>query len=308
MKKLKLAISRFGNDYIGVGSNSPEVRFQCPQCKELGKTYDDYKLYVNCDSGKYWCHRCQLTGTLGGDSKLYSSSTDVYSILNKLLETEEKTSLFKLPKNLASGLAESYLNSRGISSVDIRYYSIRSEPLHVNTKLSGRVVIPNKIIDMDYTDMFTARSYIGHKLRYYNPYNSASKVTVFNLHRIIDSPSRIIINEGPINSIIAGRNSVATYGKYVSNEKLYQIINKNPKQIIISLDRDAIDISYKLADRIKKLKPSIEVKIVELPFEEDAASLGKSNYLSYVENKSLLYNNTITWQINNALKFIKGEL
>lgn len=284
---------RFGSDILETSSD--EVRVQCPYCRDSGRTYEDYKLYINASTGQYWCHRCHSSGVLANSGFSYSSVSDVYDIITSISVDSDEQYLFKLPEKLAIDNISSleYLKSRGISESDIYYYSIRVESMLSNSRLSGRVVIPNEVINFDFTDMYSARSYIGSDIRYLNSYGAHASSIVFNIHRIRDSASRIIINEGPINSIIAGRDSVATYGKYVSREKLRKILDKYPKEIVISLDKDAISESYNLANSIKKISSSILVRIVDLPLGEDAASLGVDKYMKLVEQaeeyKSRLY-------------------
>lgn len=105
------------------------------------------------------------------------------------------------------------------------------------------------------------------------------------------NPDRLIINEGPINSIIAGRDSIATYGKFVSDIQLSMILKKKPKSVYVSLDTDARDKAEKLCSRIVSLSDA-KVYLVELPevWDDekqkmkglDASDLGKDKYEYYL--------------------------
>ena len=301
------AKERFNSDILE--TNSDEIRVQCPYCRDSGRTYEDYKLYINTVTGKYWCHRCHSSGVISRTGVTATSTADVYDIINSISGTNDTKKLFKLPSKLVSEVESSYRYTldRGISDKDIYYYSIRVSSLSDSNLLSGRIVIPNEVINFDYTDMYSARSYIGSEKRYLNSYGSHANSIVFNLHRIKMNISRLIINEGPINSIISGHNSVALYGKYASPQKVKSILNKYPKEIIISLDRDAIDDSYKLAQVIKEANSSINVRIVELPLGEDASSLGYEEYMKYVES-SVIYKSRLNYWLSRYVgNNIKGD-
>lgn len=282
--RLSIIKNLVGDNYTDHGND--EVSIDCPNCKLHGDTHTDRKLYINLKTGAYWCHRCHYTGYLKLDEIFVSETINPFEILNTMIsksEESEEEEYIKIPKNLAINdrYVTSKLLERNLSEEDIEYYSIRVPNLLSNDKeesrLFGRFVIPNKVINRNWTDTYVARSYINSPKRYLNPTRVKSHDIVFNLHNIEKDIDTIIINEGVINSIIAGKNSVATFGKYVSNIQLKSILDKNPKEIILSLDRDAIDMSYQLARKIFSIKP-IKVKVLELPMKVDASDLGRERY------------------------------
>ena len=316
-------ISLLGEDYIPAGLE--ELRYQCPFCRDQGLRYDDYKMYVNARKGLWWCHRCESKGKIEFDPLLTSgSNTEVYDQLDKWMnsvvqnqeikkEDEEESDYFLIPSGIPmpNTLAWDYLISRGINPSDMSFYSIRIPGLNDPKSMFSRIVIPNRVISNIWTDMYVARTYIDDKVRYKNPSSSKAHDLVFNLHRIPQNPDRIIINEGAINSIIAGRDSVATFGKHVSDSQLMSILAKNPKKIYVSLDVDAREIAEDLCNRLVSYGDA-EVYLVELPTDDkhpkglDASDLGRQHYLEIV-NSARRYTKKSIFLIEKFIEELGGK-
>lgn len=299
-------VSTLGTDYLH-GSHG-ELRYNCPFCEAEGDDHNDHKLYVNYIKGKYFCFRCEAKGAIKFDDILMSGSNSeggvatLLEVLDNLgkeeeVAQEEESDFFLIPRTvpIPGTVAWDYIISRGISPVDISYYDIRVASIN-DKGFFGRFIIPNVVYNGIWTDMYTARTYVNDKIRYKNPPSSKRNDLVFNLHRIPQNPDRIIINEGQVNSIIAGTDSVATFGKYVSDNQLKMILAKNPKKVYVSLDTDARDKAEKLCERIVSLSDSqCEVYLVELPDGKDAADLGRVLYQYYLSiatrftNKSMYF-------------------
>lgn len=315
---LDIIINSLGDDdYIPATKNN--VAFKCPMCREDGDTHDDHKLYVSMETGKFICFRCSRTGTISLDDGLGSNS-DVYKMLGNLMEDigssegqssdDEEPELFIIPKHRPEigSVAYNYIRSRGITDYDIEFYDIRVGSLQL-PNLRGRFVVPNKVVGKIFTDMYVARTYVGDKIRYKNPTSALKSKIVFNLHRIPDNPPYIIINEGCLNSIVAGTLSVATYGKYVSDNQLSQILAKHPERIYVSLDTDAMKQARQLCQRIKSKAPDVKVFLVELPEDSngkglDAVDLGRQTYNYYLSTATEYVDRT-TYVISNFLNSIK---
>lgn len=280
--------AKFGTDYE---YSHGEMLYHCPFCQELGKNIYDRKLYVNSYKGVYNCFRCGTTGKLFLDSdtkilsnKLYEVSDFIDLLKPKVTKSLDKVYI-KLPPyevyKYPNTLAYQYLESRGITPEMMRYYSIRAFGDDKFTK--NRVVLPNLIIGKDWTDFYTSRSLVNSVTpRYYNSNVVPKSEVVFNLHRISDN-TNIIINEGIINSIIAGKNSVAILGKVCSKSQFNQILSKSPKSVTISLDTDAEDMAQQLASRFSKAGVH-SVRIMHLPDNKDASDLGYTEYMRYYES------------------------
>ena len=311
--KKNYIIDQLGNEYIDAGNN--EIRYECPFCKESGRKYKDHKLYINYNTGLYFCQRCQSKGRIkfNEDVVTPSNSQDFNNEITKFIKTISSSSddyedndYYLIPKNPPNNgtLAYEYIKSRGLTDDDIKFYSIRVSSLNDPRVFKGRIIIPNKVISNRWTDQYVARDYRGSKIRYLNPKNNKTHQIVFNLHRIENNPDSIIINEGVINSIIAGYNSVATYGKYVSDTQLYSILSKKPDKIYVSLDYDAIDLAEKLCYRISLLSDS-KVYLVRLEDGLDASDLGRNSYLEVVNN-SIEYKSPSLYELNKL--FYKSNL
>lgn len=313
---LRIIIDSLGDDnYIVATKNN--VAFQCMMCREDGDTHTDHKLYVSLETGKFICFRCSRKGTISLDDGLGSNS-DVYKMLGNMLESmtsdnsssseEEEPELFLIPKHkpLPGSVAHDYLLSRGMTQYDIDRYDIRVAGSEM-PMFRGRFIVPNKIVGKIFTDMYVARTYMDDKVRYKNPTNANKNKLVFNLHRIPDNPEYIIINEGCLNSIIAGDLSVATYGKHVSDTQLQMILDKKPSRIYVSLDTDALVQAKKLCQRIKERSPEIRVFLVNLPEVNgkglDAVDLGRETYYKYLD-ESIEYLDRSTYAIFDYLKSI----
>lgn len=322
-----IIIQFFGNDYIAPDSNSNDYRFQCPHCKELGKRTDDYKLYVHKGNLKFHCFRCGWKGRLsrsdaleeGSSSKLLSRLNELVKSRNVSEDEDEETIYYRIPENLVQPSdinAYNYLKGRGITDEDIKYYSIRMPNLSDSSKFMGRIVIPNKVIAKVYTDMYVARTYIGQEPKYKNPYNSPKDSVIFNYSRIPKNPEQIIINEGTITSIIAGRDSIATYGKSVSDTQISMICDLNPKKIYVSLDNDAKDddhpdaTMYKTVSLIRKLLdklPSAEIYLVEMPPGKDAVDVGRDMYRSHYIKSAVRISNHKFLDIYSRISYLKDS-
>lgn len=302
-------VSRLGDDFIR--ASSTELRYKCPYCPDLGKRNNDYKFYINTTSALYNCFRCGAHGRLVLDKLLLKGNvTDVYKDLTSLLSPDSKElfdpDYYMLPikRPYPGTLVWNYLNNRGIGvelikKYDIRYYG-ESE---ITSHLRGRFVIPNRVISENWTDTYVARTYIDEIPRYKNPPRNKTHGIVFNLHNIPDNPEYIIINEGPLNSIVAGDLSVATYGKFVSNDQLSSILSKHPKNIYVSLDEDAKKYALDLCDKIVSYSDS-NVYLVDLSDGKDAVDLGREEYLYRVKN-SISYSSRMLYELSQYFNQLK---
>ncbi len=314
----QIIIANFGTDYIeDVVSN--DLRYQCPHCKELGKTVHDYKLYVSYKDLVFHCFRCDWKGRLAvEDTYTEAASSKLLKTLAMFAQatTNDQTenddaadTVYKLPSVIPDPAdpAAIYLMSRGVTYDDILYYNMRVPTLDDPSYFLGRVAIPNRLIAGKWTDMYSARAYINLEPKYRNPKNSPRAKTVFNLHNIPQGAEQIIINEGVLTSIVAGRDSVATYGKAVTHDQILQIVNKQPKRIYVSLDNDA-DPSRglyqdptrnKIDELIKKLLDlsGAEIYYVKMPPGKDAVDVGREVYRSTYLKDSVRISNYREYQL-----------
>ena len=287
---------KFGDDYVQSGD---EMLYHCPFCPEFGKRNNDRKLYVNSKNGKYHCFRCDTVGNFNG--KTSGLSSDIFkesgNAINEILnfinvdKCEELHNIyFRIPNKLLVDYPDTipykYMISRGFTPEMMQKYSLRA---FGDDQFVNRIVIPNRIINNNWTDFYTCRAILDTMYpRYLNSKLSNKTEIVFNIDNIKFGED-IIVNEGCINSIIAGDNSVAILGKYASNNQILQIVSKEPRRIYISLDGDAKTNSLRLAKIFHSKLPSCEIRLVDLSDDKDAADLGRLNYLERIEDSEILY-------------------
>lgn len=294
----RLIFSVFG-ETEATANDGREVIYNCPFCPERrGKPDNDHKFYVNALTLEYWCFKCEARGSLGmtsfvksilgeGNSDVYSELGHIYNSLisrdvksDDGLEEDPMSNTFFIPhKKLTPGsMSYQYMIDRKVKPEDIEYYDMREGDLF-NPRHFGRVVIPNKVINRVFTDMYVGRGYLGQELRYSNPPKSDRASSVFNLHRIPKNEP-ITIAEGTISSIFTGRNGVCTYGKHVTPAQIEAILSNEPSKLYVALDPDASDQAEKLCHKFVSLS-DIPVYLVQMPDEMDPADLGYEGFDEY---------------------------
>lgn len=286
MKRVYIT-NRLGTDYVE-GPND-ELIFECPVCKELGKTYKDKKFYVNSKSGFYWCHRCQTKGKFSFGSNMKDFKTidvveDIYNFFSGD-ESEEEFVYKDIPKdrvidNKDSG-AYDYMRGRGFSDEMISKADLRVDRSLSAGQLFGRVVIPNEVVSRIFTDIYVARSFVGDNPKYLYPSDSNKSTVVYNLDSLPDNPKELFINEGALDSIVVGLDkSVSIYGKHGSDYQINKILSKNANNYYVSLDSDARKESDRLCEKLyERCNIDSTIYQVLLPEGMDAVDLGRDKYL-----------------------------
>ena len=171
---------------------------------------------------------------------------------------------------VCSGMhAYTYLIGRGLSAQDIEYYDIGIA--------NRRIVFP------DYGDdgtlrYWVSRVYEGHQgMKYFNAPGVQRSNQLYNLGRFRQEGfTKVVITEGPISAIVAGRNAVATYGKQVTERQIRKLKLLGSKSYYIALDPDAKGNAVSLAKRLASTGK--KVYLVNMPDGEDPASLGRVRF------------------------------
>jgi hypothetical protein len=287
--------SKFGIDHSDPNSQG-EVTYNCPYCEEIrGKKDTKHKMYVNINTGLYYCFKCGSAGSVGTNDSTYTKNVSREFLLNIFQEDVDNSisnHKYLLPITRAQNHPDalSYLTSRGLSISDIEYYDIR-----LGSTLDGlypnRVVVPNEVVG-SFTDMLVARSIdpnCDKRWKYLNPVGSRKTNHVFNLHRIPNNSERIIVAEGVFSAIACGRDAVATYGKVMSDTQLQMIINKKPQSVYIIYDYDAQDLSKSTASRLSRYLKN--VYYVPLYDDRDPSDLGHDQVVQLINTQSILMTN-----------------
>lgn len=293
-------IAVFGNNYLN-DNGKDEVRFLCPKCIERKGTPDTKgHLYVNTKSFIFHCYRCDYSGRIGrikvDDSLIFDEDcshevSELISSVSEILNPSDTDYKFKIPidKVTMSSSATDYLLSRGFTYDQMNYYDLRVGNLNQEF---GRIIIPNKVDRLVYTDMYAARSYIGQEPKYHNPFDVKKSSIVFNLHRIKEN-SPVILVEGPLTAIAAGYHAVASFGKSLSRDQASQIISKHPSVIYVNYDYGAEEYTDKACRLFRSLSKEVKIMKTLMKDDRDAADLSKEEYVDCLKN-SVEYNQTLS--------------
>ena len=284
-----------------------EVRFNCPFCEKNGKTRDiSYHLYVHNHRdrhyGNYICHKCNtrgrgirsLTSRVGLNFAGNPIPINILEQVEAYLFPEPDVKLIAKEIPLPEGsvpltdsytLAWEYCLKRNLLPDDIVHYD-----LHLGGgKQAWRIIIPNPIRTGGY-DFWQGRWYHPfekNNVKYMSPTNAYKSVTLFNQARI-DCAKQVIICEGPFSAMLAGRNSIATYGKYISPKQVELLIKMNAPEYVVALDADARIESFALANTLSSVGKN--VKVLLFNGTEDPAEVGEEGIqkmLKYTEEYSV---------------------
>jgi len=299
-------------------SGSEEYQFNCPFCLvRKGSSDDKHHLYVNPHrvlhgiKGWYYCHRCQAAGPLTRILKGYKevitrpSLTQWQQWLQELKNPKKavlQTRKVELPEDYVPCFkgteAYDYLKSRAIDDSIIADYKIgygiknlRGLTKEERRKYagSGRIIFPD--FDSEGCVVYwVARTYKGHTIKYKNPPDSDARDKVYNLANAVQYRD-VVITEGVISAIAAGRNAVATYGKDVTPTQVAMLVRGGFDRYYVALDGDALKRAR--TAKVTTKPPAIKlakdlagrgcaVLMVLLPYEHDPASV--PNFMERLKN------------------------
>jgi DNA primase len=293
-QKRKYDVLRFVKRYIkeyAIISNGKEISVNCTFCSP--KDYKK-KLTVNAKSGLFHCWKCNEKGNFFKFTKQYGKST--VNIENFLVGTNfsgsiksnETETLIQYPESFRF-LSDSvlsvtarpyfkYLFDRGLTISDIDYYSIG---YCTSGKLAQRVVVP--VFKGETLVSYIART-IGTELPKVLtppslPGTHGVKDYVYNLDRAKET-KLLYIGEGVFDAIALGIHGICLFGKEATKRQLAEIINTNPRRIVVCLDGDAYKNSRKLANQL--LLHNSDVRIAKFPEDQDPSSLSKEDREYYI--------------------------
>lgn len=294
MSKLRISvpykvIAVFGPNPCG-DNGREEVRYYCPECINRKGTPDTKgKLYVNVKTLKYNCFRCGYSGRIGrvrvSSDRVYQEDQDVEveEIVHDINSVYSEGSGFdlKIPvdKIFTSDKAVKYLLDRGFTERQMEYYDMRAGNLNQEF---GRIVIPNQVDHLVYTDFYSARTFIDQIPKYHNPGKEKSKI-VFNLHRQQEG-SPIIVVEGALTAVAAGYHAVATLGKTMTRDQASKIIRKKPSIIYVNYDYGAEKYSRAACSLLRSLNSEVPIYEILMKDERDAADLTHAEYTECIRN------------------------
>lgn len=275
------------NDYRG------QIAYDCPVCsfeiKGLEQGDGKGNLEINYKYGVFKCWSCAETNDTHGSLTKLIKKYGTHRQLKKynLLRPEEfqdfKNKPFKvvkLPKefipfkNASAGLklthhykkAFNYIRSRNITDEMIEKYNIG---FCYQGTYENRIIIPS-YDENGYVNYFIARSFLTKtKVKYKNP-DVQKELIVWNEH-LINWDEPVYIVEGVFDSIFLP-NSIPMLGKFMS-DRLFNLLYKNAKKIIIVLDPDAADDQERLYHKLNCGKLMGKVYVIKLTGDKDLADL-----------------------------------
>ena len=272
----------------GLDNNKGEIVYHCPFCNHHKK-----KLSVNVAEGKWHCWVCDAKGaSIFTLLKKVKAPKDLFTSASKLFSqrtfksTDSQEKQIELPKefrsltnvvdSIAYRQAKSYLLKRKVTPEDIIRYNIG---YCVDGDYGGRVIVPS--YDMyGALNYFIARSFYNSPLKYKNP-PVAKNTIVFELFVNWNLP--IILCEGVFDAIAIKRNAIPLLGKTVQDKLLEKLICNNVSEVIVCLDSDALDTSYKVCRQLMSYDINVSKVIIK---DGDPADLGYLEMRKQILNKS----------------------
>ena len=263
-----------------------ELAFYCPFCH-----HHKQKLQVNTDTQKWHCWTCNSGGKkltsllrkLDVDRKTIASIREIYgdTTYNPQSDDSDTKVFINLPKEYISLANEPkgfnpeykhamhYLNQRGIGMAEIVKYSIGycKEGLYAR-----RIIVPSYNADGS-LNYFISRSYYSEeKMKYKNPPISKN---VICLDSQINWKEPIILCEGVFDAIAIRRNAIPLLGKFPSKTLIEKIFLNDVKNIVISLDNDALNEALKVSEYFRKQGINVRLMILK---DKDAAEMGYDQF------------------------------
>lgn len=305
MSKLQLLETILG---ISHKANRDYVQFHCPFCHHRKP-----KLGINLVTGRWKCWVCatkgssvqNLTKRIGKEIYLNEVNT-LFKPVYERVKLEVNSQLVHLPKEFKPLYKEntdffaqkaiSYLQSRGLTELDIKKHKI-------GYCLFGRykdMVIFPYYNEQNQLVYFTGRSYLPNSSYKFSSPNHIDKNLIFDENQI-DWNEPIILVESKLDAIVVRRNAIPLLGKQLTKRLILKIIQSNVDKIYICLDGDASEDTIKMASYFNKF--GIDVYKVNLPENEDPCSLGFERVWEFIEKaEKITDTNLFKFKILEQLK------
>ncbi|MBQ6498242.1 MAG: DNA primase [Bacilli bacterium] len=289
---------KYLGDKVGIDTGSIRVS---KKTTKYDKLYDAYKLAL-----KYYQNN--LNSSAGKKAKKYLNDRQIdESIIKEFeigLSMETKNDLVKLLSSKDYDLTT--LNKIGLASDNHDVYNDRIMfPLY---DITGRVVgfsgrryddiKDNKYVNTKETDIFKKGELLYH-------YHIAREEARLN--------KSVILMEGFMDVIRAStigiKNTVALMGTALTKEQI-SLLKRLSNNIILCLDGDEPGVNAALANGELLFNSGIEVKVVELPDNDDPDSFilkhGKERFLGFINN-ALNYTDFKMRKLRDKVNFKSDE-
>lgn len=263
--------------------------------KNPGKRDSAHHLYVNFDRGKFICYKSGMAGSLSyllmelGEAE-QDAGTDVpdWTTLKHRLESLDghtfETPRADLPdwySPVAFGsCVHHYLRGRGVTDEDIEYYKIGQGV----GDFAEWLVVPSFDRDGECEYWVSRRITSGKGPKYKNPVVSRRYHVGF-LYKAVQVSTTVVLCEGVFSSIIAGRDSIVSFGKYVTDIQLSKMRLAGVRGVVLALDGDAWRETVDTAERCYRM--GFETWVLPMPFEEDPADMGREAFRTRLQTQSI---------------------
>jgi len=256
-------------------SNSREMCFLCPRCEDtVGK------LYVNRETLKFFCHRCQFAGGPRNATKKYVRTAP--PALREIKRPPSYIRLMPQSKELYHNLIRDKPEIRKL----LRNKNFRWEDLQgwelgycTNGPFTGRLIIPvyfnYKLVALQ------GRTLFNEDPKYKNRASTGVYTQIFYNWDRAKKNDTLVIVEGPFDAWRVGFNAIATLGTFLSSYRVGLINQLHPKRVVIMYDADKAGQTamYKAS---RKIFPTIEVLGAILPKKKDPADMERGVLLDLI--------------------------
>ena len=171
-----------------------------------------------------------------------------------------------------------YLRERGITSTDIKRYSLG---YCESGRYKDMIIIPS-YDENGVLNYFVGRNFGPGDIKYKNP--QASK-NIIGFDLLINWDSPIVLCEGTFDAMAIKRNAIPLLGKTLPEKLMKKIVSSNVKQIFIALDNDALKQAIQYCETL--LNHGKEVFLVDLN-EKDPSELGFANFAKLLHKSTPL--------------------
>lgn len=289
-EKLQLLESVLGRSHK---ANRDYYQFDCPFCH-----HHKPKLGVSLGTGKWKCWVCNANGPsisnlfhkLGADSSQLRQAKSLFSekvkyqkveISNLQLPKEFKPLWVQNEKDFFWKKAKNYLLGRGVTEKDIVKHRLGYCD---SGRFDNMVIFPNYNSNGQLT-FFSGRSYLPNPKYKFSIPDNIDKDVIHD-DGLVNWSDSLILVESKLDAIVVRRNSIPLNGKQLTNRLIRKILDSGIEKIYLCLDGDALNDMMQHANYF--MEQGIEVYRVELPFDQDATSLGYEKVWEYIKNAKLV--------------------
>ena len=297
-------------------SNSGKnISVKCLSCVKKGKVTEKKKLSIDLSSGIYHCWVCEAKGrNIGRFCLKFSSNRSIAEKLNDVfgaknqdrVDSEDQSEIVPLPTlpndfQLVYKLKKSKMFRKHFEylvSRNINLEKMKSMRIGVSNEygFKDRVIFPSfdENLNLNY---YVSRSIDPScKMRYKN-YKGKRKELIFR-ECDIDFSKQLVLVEGVFDLTSCPENSTCILGSNLNEEYLlFQKIVKNNTPVVLCLDPDAIDKTYKIAKLLSEY--CIEVKISQNQ-NRDFGDMSSAEAENYILNAKLYDNvSRVAYLIND---------